>query len=372
MASSVFPRSYTQVIAANGRKAAGAKIYFYEAGTTTPRPVYSDDDLSTPHAHPVVCDANGIIPAIFLAYGSYRVRVTTSADVVISDIDNVANPAPPDSGGGGGIVVAADEIFQTGFPIWLPRTGSLDGFVIMNGLTIGSASSGATGRANADTAALYAWYWNNVDDAYAAVTGGRGASASADFAANKPLATIDMRGRAPFGLDDMGRGAASAAQAVTTINTTNGSPNITVAGNGGIVIGMYVVAAGIPTGTRVASISGATVVLENNATATAGGLTTPARFSMFLDAQEPGATGGSNTHRLRQLEMPVDIGSATTTINNGTTVLRGGQAVSAGTGFFAATQISDITASTTITNPLGDYAHNNVPLAALGTWYQKL
>lgn len=67
------------------------------------------------------------------------------------------------------------------------------GCVLPNGGTIGSASSGATNRANADTADLFAFYWRITsntdypiqDSAGAAST--RGASAAADFAANKRL-----------------------------------------------------------------------------------------------------------------------------------------------------------------------------------------
>jgi len=53
--------------------------------------------------------------------------------------------------------------------------------------TIGSATSGATARANADTLALYTQLWNAMSDADCPVAGGRGASAAADFAANKKI-----------------------------------------------------------------------------------------------------------------------------------------------------------------------------------------
>jgi hypothetical protein len=72
------------------------------------------------------------------------------------------------------------------------------GCVVPNGGTIGSASSGATNRANADTADLFAFYWgltNNTDYPIQDSTGAastRGASAADDFAANKrfPLPNI--------------------------------------------------------------------------------------------------------------------------------------------------------------------------------------
>lgn len=78
---------------------------------------------------------------------------------------------------------------------------SIDGWVLNYG-SIGSATSGATQRANADTLNLYTLLWNNVADAQAPVTGGRGASAVADFNANKPLTLPDGRGRVLAGKDN--------------------------------------------------------------------------------------------------------------------------------------------------------------------------
>lgn len=76
------------------------------------------------------------------------------------------------------------------------KTVAPSGWLIMNDGTIGSATSGATSRANADTQDLYELIWNNVSNTYAAVTGGRGASAEADFLANKTLALTKQLGRA--------------------------------------------------------------------------------------------------------------------------------------------------------------------------------
>lgn len=69
------------------------------------------------------------------------------------------------------------------------------GWVMMNDGTIGNGSSGGTTRANADTEALFTLLWNNVSDTYAAVSGGRGANAAADFAANKTIALPKSLGR---------------------------------------------------------------------------------------------------------------------------------------------------------------------------------
>lgn len=77
-----------------------------------------------------------------------------------------------------------------------PRTGDIRtslnsfspyGWVPANDGTIGSASSGATTRANIDTWQLYSLLWINVSNTYAPVSGGRGVSAYADFNANKTI-----------------------------------------------------------------------------------------------------------------------------------------------------------------------------------------
>ena len=70
------------------------------------------------------------------------------------------------------------------------------GWIMMDEGTIGSAASGATGRANADVIGLYTLLWNNISNTWCAVSSGRGASAAADFAANKTLALPKILGRA--------------------------------------------------------------------------------------------------------------------------------------------------------------------------------
>jgi microcystin-dependent protein len=83
------------------------------------------------------------------------------------------------------------------------------GYVLLSGLTIGNGSSGGTGRANSDTEDLFTLLWNSMADAQAAVSSGRGASAAADFAANKTITLPDARGRVIAGKDDMGGSTAS-------------------------------------------------------------------------------------------------------------------------------------------------------------------
>lgn len=76
------------------------------------------------------------------------------------------------------------------------KTVADPGWVMMNDGSIGNAGSGATTRANADTQALFTLLWNNVNNTWAPVSGGRGTSAAADFAAGKTLTLPKALGRA--------------------------------------------------------------------------------------------------------------------------------------------------------------------------------
>ena len=107
------------------------------------------------------------------------------------------------------------------------------GWVLASGRTIGSAASGATERANADTLALYTLLWDDyantilvIQDSSGTPTT-RGASAAADFAANKRMPLPDLRGRVRAGKDDMGGLAAS------RLTSTTVTPNGTTLGASG-------------------------------------------------------------------------------------------------------------------------------------------
>jgi microcystin-dependent protein len=102
-------------------------------------------------------------------------------------------------------------------------TAAPSGYVRANGRTIGNGSSGATERANADTATLYSLLWDSYSNTVCPVSSGRGASAAADYAANKTIGLPDLRGRALFGLDDMGNSASGRLAAATIDQTTNGA-----------------------------------------------------------------------------------------------------------------------------------------------------
>lgn len=202
------PLSLTQQFDEFGRPLSGGLLYIYQAGTTaTPQSAYQDSGLTIPLPNPIILDAAGRIPAFFLADGQIKARLTNrdGVDQLVADNLLVIGPSSGGGGGGGGSVDAT-TVLATGDIKARYSTGTLSGFVRANGRTIGSATSGATERANADTQALFEYLWGA--DANLAVSGGRGSSANADWTANKTIALPDFRGRAIAGLDDMGNSAA--------------------------------------------------------------------------------------------------------------------------------------------------------------------
>lgn len=81
---------FLQYLDGNGDAYAGAKLEFYEAGTSTPLDTYSDYALTTPNANPVIADANGYFGDIFLAEDdNYKVILKDSSDNTVATADNV-------------------------------------------------------------------------------------------------------------------------------------------------------------------------------------------------------------------------------------------------------------------------------------------
>lgn len=189
-----------------GHLAIGCRLYIIQAGTvSTPQNAYSDSGLTLLLPNPLTCDASGRLPQWFVSDGNIKLRLTTSTGTQIFVGDQLL-VIGASSGGGGGSPVDPTTILATGDMKIVYGTGILDGFVRANGRTIGSPTSGATERANSDVQALFEYLWGA--DANLTVSGGRGVSAAADWAANKTITLPDLRGRTIAGLDDMGNSAA--------------------------------------------------------------------------------------------------------------------------------------------------------------------
>ena len=318
LAAGTIPVALTQQFNINGQPLSGALLYIYQVGTVaTPQNSFVDFGLASANPWPLVADATGRIPMFYLADGQVHVRLTDASGVVIFDYPTMQVVGPSSGGGGGGGGVDPTTIATTG-DIKFRATGeTLVGWVRLNGQTVGSAVSGATGRANADTQPLFLYLWTNCTNAHCPVAGGRGATAAADFAANKTIQVPDWRSRSPVGLDDMGNGAAGILQA----------SNVTSGGGDG------------PT--------------------------------------TPGATGGEANHALSIAELAAhthtDAGhthqftySTVTESNGGNTAVTGIQ--QSGGGNTVTTQSTAATLSTTGSGT----AHNTMQPFMLGTWFMKL
>lgn len=203
--------SNTQQIDANGKPLIGGNLTVFNGGSQVLASCFQDIGLTLPGPNPMPLDATGRVPLFYVADGTYRIRLTDSSGVTTNggfDLPTVPSIGASTSGGGGPSVDPT-TILSTGDIKWQLIQGIISGWVRLNGRTIGDATSGATERANADTQALFVYIWSNFLDAICPVVGGRGASAIADFNANKQITVFDMRGSAPFGLDDMGNIAAN-------------------------------------------------------------------------------------------------------------------------------------------------------------------
>ncbi|HEU4805272.1 MAG TPA: hypothetical protein VFS91_05615, partial [Nitrobacter sp.] len=219
--------SMSQQLDTLGRPLAGGLLYTIQAGTTaTPQNAYQDSALSVPLPNPIVLDAAGRVPQFYLADGSIKVRLTDAHGVQQLVADNIL-VIGASSGGGGGGTVDATTVAATGDIKPRYGIGSFGGWVRCNGRTIGSSTSSATERANADAQALFEYLWGA--DPNLSVSGGRGASANADWSSNKTISLPDFRGRVLAGLDAMG---STAANRIT--NGVVGHPTDTLGWGGGL------------------------------------------------------------------------------------------------------------------------------------------
>lgn len=145
------------------------------------------------------------------------------------------------------------------------------GWVPANDGTIGSASSGATTRANIDTWPLYSVLWNGVSNTYAPVSTGRGATALADFTANKTITLTKTLSRfigeagAGSGLSTYTLGQTAGAESQSTTLVEANLPPHTHAYNFPLVV-----AAGTGAGTNINAGTGSA-----NNTGPGNGTSTP-------------------------------------------------------------------------------------------------
>ena len=85
----VMPKAFGLTSA--GAAAPGSKLTFTATGTSTPQNTYTDLALTTPSANPLIADSAGFFAATYLdpSLPAYRVKLSTSADVQIWQLDDI-------------------------------------------------------------------------------------------------------------------------------------------------------------------------------------------------------------------------------------------------------------------------------------------
>lgn len=308
-ASGTIPYSLSQQLDSLGKPLSGCKLYTIQAGTTsTPQNAYQDSALTLALPNPQTCDAAGRLPQFFLADGSIKVRLTDRNGVtqVVADGIQVIGPS---GGGGGGSTVDATTILATGDLKVKYGVGAISGFVRANGRTIGSATSGATERANADCQALFEYLW--AADANLVVSTGRGVSANADWVANKALTLPDWRGRVIAGMDDMGNTAAGRLTASyfgslgTTLGASGGAESLAlIASQLPNITPTFTGTAGTVNVTSTASVQGAAFTPSGSSTVYyTSGTTFLNATGTFTPAGTVSGFGGNVPHRTVQPTM---------------------------------------------------------------------
>ncbi len=309
-----------QQVDQNGKPIVGATLTVYNGGTLILASCYQDIGLAIPAQNPMATDQTGRLPNFYVADGVYKVTLVDPYGVSIFSLPQIASIGASASGGGGS-AVDPTTVFQTGDVLWAEVQGVRSGWVRDNGRTIGSATSGATERANADCQNLFLFGWALGW----AVVGGAGISAAADWAANKQITLPDKRGYAPGGLDDMGNAAAGRYAGVPF-----SSGNATTAGS---LCGEA---------THVLSAA-ETAAHQHNVYLKDPGHSHTGGFQYYSQGTAGGVGGiGTNTNT-GSAQTGITIGSVNGVANDNLTAPSGGGG-----------------------------AHNNVQRTVLGTFYRKL
>lgn len=183
----------------NGVPLAGGKLYFYLSGTSTPLDTYSDVNLSVPNANPVEADASGHWASIWLSQTqAYRVVCTDADDVQQWAHDPVGPAASFPSQSVAGIIGEVRAF-----------AGTSDQVPTQWALCYGQAVS------------------RSIYSGLFAVLGTTWGAGNGSTTFNLP----DLRGRAMFGVDNMGGSTAGritagvSGVAGTTLGASGGSQN---------------------------------------------------------------------------------------------------------------------------------------------------
>ena len=88
--SDAFQMPFVPALDENGDTVPGAQLYFFLAGTTTPEPVYLDEQGTTLAPHPVIANSSGRFPPLWSSGNKYKVVLRKASDIILDEIDNYA------------------------------------------------------------------------------------------------------------------------------------------------------------------------------------------------------------------------------------------------------------------------------------------
>jgi len=147
---------FYQAVDANGLPLAGAKLYFYLAGTSTPVTIYQDYAATTPHTNPVIAASNGAFPPIYLTDGTaIKTILKTSADVTVQTVEELA-PSRIFLSNAFRILDSTDQTKRLAFNLSGITSGQtrtitvpdVDGTMLVTGIMVLSAAQQGQSRAN--------------------------------------------------------------------------------------------------------------------------------------------------------------------------------------------------------------------------------
>jgi len=134
--------SFGRQVDSNGVPLSRALVYVYDVGTTTLKSVWSDTALSVSAANPIVCDAYGLHDMRYIATGSYKIVVKTSAGTTVYTRDNIDGRVPI---GSGALAIANGGTGQTTASAALTALGGVDAETVADLSAEVASLSGALG-----------------------------------------------------------------------------------------------------------------------------------------------------------------------------------------------------------------------------------
>lgn len=145
-----------QAISPIGLPLSGARLHFYRAQTTSRITIYQDADATTPHTNPVIADASGLFPPIFIATTSpFKTVLQSALGITIQTIHKI----PVSDAGDLGLVqnfYATLALEQAEDRMYAPVTAGPDGNGLFDGFNVLTYvdTAGATGLDTSEAGVL--------------------------------------------------------------------------------------------------------------------------------------------------------------------------------------------------------------------------